>query len=88
MLQIGRDFGNVRSLRCVRRVGHRCGQAMSVPCNGALDGIAAVVPEVPSIGDLDRLRCPFAAPSAYAPARSRQTILRSGLAVDLRGCDR
>lgn len=37
--------------------GDRGGQAGAVACHGAFDCLAEVVPDVPSIGDLHRVRC-------------------------------
>jgi hypothetical protein len=54
------------------RLGDRLfAPAGAVACHGLLDVASQVVPQVPAIGDLDRLGCALRAPSASAPARSR-----------------
>lgn len=62
-------------LRCP---GCQHAQAKTVLGDAPLSGLAQVVPQMPPVRDLDRLRRPAAAPSVKNGARSRQTTSTPG----------
>ncbi|KUO16402.1 hypothetical protein AQJ91_35965 [Streptomyces dysideae] len=73
--------GRAYDVRTRFRVGIRLAQAGAVLADQVFHRFGEVVPDVPEIGDLDRIGAAERAPSAKAPPRSRQMISTPGWSV-------
>jgi hypothetical protein len=79
---LGSGCGRLRRVRRIlgrlRRNG--CGQVLAVPGDRTFHGAAEVVPQMPAVGDLDRVRRPAGAPVGVAACPVPADQLRSGAA--------